>query len=373
LNKRYEIACLPGDGIGIEVMDATKIVLDKLKFDANLEHGDIGWKIWCNEGDPFPQRTIDLCKRTDCALFAAITSKPKDEAARELKPELHGKGFVYSSPIVGMRQLFDLHTNMRPCKAYQGNPLNVKEDIDLVIFRENTEGLYAGVEYYPLEDELRSTMTKFNKKMAKFDSVSPEDIAITARIITRRGCERIIRSAFEFAKKDGRKTVTVVEKPNVLRETSGLFLRIAREIAKEYPDIETRETNIDAQCMFLVRQPEDFGVMVTSNLFGDILSDLSAQLIGGLGFAPSANFGDNYAVFEPTHGSAPPLAGKGIANPTAMILTAQMMLDHLGEKEMALKLERAVADVLAEGKVQCQDMGGTASTMDMAKAIAAKL
>eukprot|EP00667_Euglena_gracilis_P010773 EG_transcript_10979 len=371
--KRHKIAWLPGDGIGVEVMDSAKRVLEKLQLDAELEHGDVGWEIWCNEGNPLPDRTIDLMKRTDCSLFGAITSKPKDEADLELRPELRGKGFVYSSPIVTMRQMFNLHTNLRPCKAYKGNPLNYRDDIDLVIFRENTEGMYAGVEYFPVSQELRGHLTAANKKMGKFATLKDDELALTLRIITQKGCENIIRSAFEYAKKEGRKQVTVCEKPNVLRETSGLFLRTARRLAKEYPELELWETNIDAQCMWLVKSPQQYGVIVTSNLFGDILSDLAAQLVGGLGFAASASTGGNYAVFEPTHGSAPKYAGKDVANPMAMIMTTKLMLEWLGEAEKAERLERAIATVLAEGQVRTRDMGGAAGTRAMTDAVLAKL
>jgi len=371
--KRHKIAWLPGDGIGVDVMDQTKRVLERLKLDADLEPGDVGWDVWCNEGNPLPDRTIDLLKRTDCALFGAITSKPKDEADLELKPDLRGKGFVYSSPIVTMRQMLNLHTNLRPCKAYKGNPLNYRDDVDIVIFRENTEGMYAGVEYFPVSKELMGQLTAANKKMARFNAVKDDEIAITLRIITKKACENIIRDAFEYAKREGRKNVTVCEKPNVLRETSGLFLRTAREIAKGYPGIELWETNVDAQCMWLLKSPEQYGVIVTSNLFGDILSDLAAQLVGGLGFSPSASTGNGYAVFEPTHGSAPKYAGNDVANPIAMIMTARLMLSWLGETEKADRLERAIAGVLAEGKVRTKDMGGKAGTKAMTDAILAKL
>jgi len=370
---KHRIAWLPGDGIGNDVMEAAKIVLDRLKLDAEYIHGDIGWEFWKTEGNPLPERTVELLKNTDCALFGAITSKPKDEAAKELAPELQGRGFVYSSPIVGLRQLLSLHTNMRPCHALQGNPLNYRDDIDLVIFRENTEGLYAGIEFRPVPQALRNTMAEYNPKMKKFDHVADDDMAITLRVITRRGAELIIRDAFEYARKYDRPTVTVVEKANVLRETSGLFLEVAREIAQEYPGIEMWVTNIDAMCMWLVKNPQDYGVIVTSNLFGDIVSDLSAQLVGGLGFASAANIGDDYAVFEPTHGSAPKYAGKYIANPTAMLLSVRLMLQYLGEEEKARRLYAAVAAVLKEGKVRTRDMGGSAGTLDMARAVAEKL
>ena len=231
--SKYKIAWLPGDGVGNEVMDAAKIVLDAAGLDAEYINGDIGWEFWKTEGKPLPDRTIELLKNTDAALFGAITSKPKEEAEKELIPELQGKNMVYSSPIVGMRQLLNLHTNMRPCIAFENNPLNYKEGIDIVVFRENTEGLYCGVEWHPVPDELRQAMVKHHKKMAKFEGTSGEDLAISTRIFTRKGCQTILRSAFEYAKETGRPSVTIVEKPNVIRETSGLMVREARKMQNE--------------------------------------------------------------------------------------------------------------------------------------------
>jgi isocitrate/isopropylmalate dehydrogenase len=370
---RYRIAWLPGDGIGKDVMEAARIVLDALQVDAEYVPGDVGWEFWCSEGDALPERTVDLLKSTDCCLFGAITSKPKEEAARELAPELKGKGLVYFSPIVRIRQLLDLHTNMRPCKAYAGNPLNYRDDIDLVVFRENTEGLYSGVEFQPLPDEVRQALVKNHPRMARFAEVPADEIAISCRIFTKKGCRRIVRQAFEYAKRFGRPTVTVVEKPNVIRETSGMMIREARDVAREYPGIELWETNVDAMAMWLVKNPQDYSVLVSSNMFGDIISDLCAQLVGGLGFASSANVGDNYALFEPTHGSAPKYAGLYKVNPTAMLLTVKLMLDWLGEVGLGERLEKAIAAVIAEGKVRTYDMGGSSSTLEVAEAVASRL
>ncbi|MBL7192204.1 isocitrate/isopropylmalate dehydrogenase family protein [bacterium] len=370
---KYRIAWLPGDGVGSEVMEAAKIALDTLKLDAEYIHGDIGWEFWMNEGDPLPQRTIKMLKETDCALFGAITSKPKDEAARELKPELQDKGYVYFSPIVRLRQEFDLHTNMRPCKAYPGNPLNYKDGIDLVVFRENTEGMYGGVEFFPLPQSVFDALC-VHPKMKKFGDKSPlSEIALSTRIMTKKGCASIVRQAFEFAKKFNRRNVTVVDKPNVLRETGGLMIRTAREVAKDYPNIPLWETNIDAQCMWLVKNPHDYDVLVCENMFGDIISDLCAQLVGGLGFASAGNIGDEYAVFEPTHGSAPKYASQYKVNPIAMLLAAKLMLDWLGEVDMGTRLENAVAKVIEEGKVRTYDMGGSSKTLEMAEEVARKL
>ena len=370
---KYKIAWLPGDGVGKDVMEAAKIVLDKIKLDAEYINGDIGWEFWCNEGNPLPERTIQLLKNTDCCLFGAITSKPKEEAEAELVPALKCKGLVYSSPIVKLRQEFNLRTNLRPCKAYPGNPLNYKEGIDLVVFRENTEDLYSGVEFHPLPKEVMDSLLKNHPKMKRFASTSLEDIAVSLRIITRKASQNIVRDAFEYARKNKRRSVTVVEKPNVIRETSGLFIREARKISKEYPEIKLYEANIDAICMWLIKNPLDYDVLVTSNMFGDIISDLCAQLVGGLGFASSGNIGDDYAVFEPTHGSAPKYAGQYKVNPIATILAAKLMLDWLREKEKAKRLEDAIATVVKEGKVKTYDMGGRNSTLEVAEEIAKKL
>ena len=371
---KYKIGWMPGDGVGVDVMDATRVVLDALGFDAEYLHGDIGWEVWRTEANPLPDRTIEMLKTVDAALFGAITSKPKEEAEQELIGELQGQGHVYRSPIVRLRQQFNLRTNLRPCKAYAGNPLNYRDDLDLVVFRQNTEGLYIGVEWHPLPDEVRAIMKQTHPaQMERFEDVSGDDIAASVRIFTREGCRAIVRDAFEYAKTFGYKSVTVVEKPNVIRETSGLMVREARKIAQDYPGIELWETNIDAMCMWLVKNPQDYGVLVASNMFGDIVSDLCAQLVGGLGFACSGNIGDEVAIFEPSHGSAPKYVGMNKVNPVAMMLSAKMMLDYLGETGMATRLEDAIAGVIADGKVRTYDMGGTSTTTEMAEAVKARL
>jgi isocitrate/isopropylmalate dehydrogenase len=370
---KYRIAWMPGDGIGVDVMEAARIVLDKLNLDAEYVPADIGWEFWRTEGEPLPERTLEILRTCDCALFGAITSKPRDEAEADLSPELQGQGLQYRSPIVRLRQQFDLYNNLRPCKAYPGNPLNYRDDIDLVVFRENTEGMYGGVEYHPLPDRLRQTLTDYNPAMARFDPVPGDELAVTLRVITKQGARRIIRAAFEYARKFGYPTVTIVEKPNVLRETSGLMVREAREVAQDYPGIDLWETNIDAQMMWLLKNPKDYGVLVTSNMFGDILSDLCAQLVGGLGFAASGNIGENLAVFEPTHGSAPKYAGQYKTNPMAMLLTTKLMLDWLGELDKAKVLEEAIAGVISAGQVRTYDMGGSNTTLEVAQAVAERV
>jgi 3-isopropylmalate dehydrogenase len=368
--SKYKIAWLPGDGIGNDVMDAAKIVLDAVALDAEYIKGDIGWEFWRTESDAFPLRTIELLKNVDAAMFGAITSKPVKAAEAELVPELRGKNLVYRSPIVRMRQLFDLYTCLRPCKAYAGNPLNFKENIDLVVFRENTEDLYAGVEFHPVPQELANVLAKLSKPFTPFHDLPPNEVAISCKVNTQKGSARIVRAAYDFARKNKRKKVTIVHKANVVRATDGLFLDEARKVASEFPEIPFDEANIDAICMWLLKNPFNYDVLVAPNLYGDIISDLCAQMVGGLGFGCSGNIGETLAVFEPTHGSAPKYAGQYKVNPIATILAAKMMLDWLGETEKANRIESAVASVLKEGTTRTYDMGGTSSTLDMARAIA---
>jgi len=284
---------------------------------------------------------------------------------------------------------------IRPCRSFPGNPLNFirrgpggaieEPEVDVVIFRQNTEGLYVGVEWTNPPEVVRSALAT-HKQFKPYQSVPPEDLAVSCRIFTRRACERIVRAAFEHARRFGYKSVTVCEKPNVIRETSGMMLEMGRTVQKEFPGIQLWDTNIDAQMMWLTKNPEDYGVIVAGNMFGDIVSDGFAGLVGGLGFACSANLGETCAVFEPTHGSAPKYErlSPSIVNPSAMILSACMMLDRLGEKERAESIRGAVAAVVAEGRVCTYDMlklpggpeaigRGAASTQQMTDAILAKL
>jgi len=355
---------LQGDGIGEEVCDAARLVLDASGFQADYLPGDIGWEFWRAEGDALPPRTLDLLRRTDCAFFGAITSKPAGEAARELAPQFQAQGLTYRSPIVRMRQLLDLYVCLRPCRAFPGNPLNYRENIDLVIFRENTEGMYIGVEFPRIPEEMLAIPAM---------QTIPSDAAISIRSITPEASRRIVEAAFQFAVKHGRRKVTAVHKANVLRATCGVFLEAAREVAARYPQIQFDTANVDAMCMWLLKNPFHYDVIVTTNLFGDILSDLCSQLVGGLGFGYSGNIGQKYAVFEPTHGSAPKYAGQKKVNPLAAILAAKMMVEWLGEAEIARHIENAVAAVVAEGAVRTYDLGGTASTTDVARSVAESL
>jgi 3-isopropylmalate dehydrogenase len=366
----YKVAWLPGDGIGREVMEAARIVLDGLEFDAEYLPGEIGWEFWCREGDALPPRTIELLRGVDAALFGAITSKPSAVAKAELAPALRGRGLSYRSPIVRMRQLFDLYVCLRPCKAYPGNPLNYRKGIDLVVFRENTEDLYAGVEFSPVPAALAETLGRLSPPFASFAGLGSDEYALSCKINTRQGSRRIARAAFEFARSAGRRKVTIIHKANVVRATDGLFLEEARKVASEYPGIACDDANVDAIGMWLLKNPFDYDVLVAPNLYGDIVSDLCAQMVGGLGFGCSGNIGEKLGVFEPTHGSAPKHAGLGKANPIATILAARMMLDWLGEHEKAERLEQATAAVIREGRVRTYDMGGGASTLEMGRAIA---
>jgi 3-isopropylmalate dehydrogenase len=309
----------------------------------------------------------------DAALFGAVTSKPSRAAERELVPELRGRGLSYRSPIVRMRQLFDLYVCLRPCRAFPGNPLNYREGIELTIFRENTEDLYAGVEFSPVPPALAETLGRLAPAFSAFAGLGPDEYAVSCKINTKQGSARIARAAFEFARSRGRRRVTIVHKANVVRAADGLFLEEARRVAEGYPEISVDDANVDAIGMWLLKDPLAYDVLLAPNLYGDIVSDLCAQMVGGLGFGCSGNIGDKLAVFEPTHGSAPKHAGLCKANPIATILAAQMMLEWLRETEKAERLEQAVAAVIREGHVRTYDMGGRASTLDMGRAVAAAL
>ncbi len=393
------IVAMPGDGIGKAVLDETIRVLNAAGFEADYVEGDIGWEFWKSEGNPLPERTIKLIEKHKIGLFGAITSKPKDEAFDELAPELKDKNLVYSSPIVGLRQHFGLDICARPCRTYKGNPLNfirrgkgdtIEEPmVDVVIFRQNTEGLYGGVEWSNPPADLHEMFMKHPKFAKNFGNTPKEEISVSTRIFTKKGTERILRAAFEHAKKYNYKSVTLCEKPNVIRETSGMMYKMALAMQKaDYPDIQLWNTNIDAQMMWLTKNPEDYGVIVAGNMFGDIVSDGFAGLIGGLGFACSAQFNPDsgIGVFEPTHGSAPKYADyeTSIVNPIAMIESACMMLDFIEEDEIAAKIRNAVAKVIESGEVRTYDMmkmrgkpdvvnNGAASTRQMADAVIAAL
>ena len=397
--EKHNIVCLPGDGIGKVVLEESVRVLDAAGFEADYVEGDIGWEFWCTEGNPLPQRTLDLIAEHKIGLFGAITSKPKDEAFEELAPELQKKGLVYSSPIVGLRQHFGLDICFRPCRTYTGNPLNFirrgpngtieEPKVDVAIFRQNTEGLYGGVEWSNPPSQVYDALMTHPKFSQNFGDAPVEEVSVSTRIFTKKYTERIVRAAFEHAKKYNYKSVTVCEKPNVIRETSGMMYKMAQQIqTADFPGIELWNTNIDAQMMWLTKNPENYGVIVAGNMFGDIVSDGFAGLIGGLGFACSAQYNPEtgIGVFEPTHGSAPKYADYpvSIVNPIAMVESACMMLDFVDEQNIAGNIRKAIAEVVVEGKVQTYDMAkmsgkadvvekGAASTAQMADAIIDKL
>jgi len=326
----YQITLLPGDGIGPEVIAAAESVLHVLPLEFEFTRAEIGFGAYERLGTPLPDSTLQAIGRADAALFGAVTTPPG----------LPG----YFSPVVRMRQSLDLYANLRPIRSipHPGS----RSNIDFVLVRENTEGLYSGIER--LEDG--------------------GNRAISERVITRRGSERILRKAFDLARQTGRTKVHLVHKANVLRQTCGLFRQVALEIAPQYPEIEMLEMLVDTCAMELVRAPEQFQVIVTTNLFGDILSDEACMFVGGLGVAASANIGADAAVFEPVHGSAPPLVGTGKANPTATFFAAAMMLEHLGEIEFAARLRHAVETCIAEGQVT-PDLGGTLTTSGMTEMV----
>ena len=324
----YKIAVIPGDGIGKEVMEATINILEASKLEFEYTFANAGDEYAEKTGIPLPEETINIVKQSQACLFGAA-----GESAADV--------------IVKLRRELDLYVNLRPVKSYPGTKC-LYNDIDFVIVRENTEGLYSGIEEYT------------------------KDGANAVRVITNKASERICRFAFEYAERTDRKKVTAVHKANVLKKTDGIFKDNFYKVAEEFSDVESDDKYVDATAMFLITKPDMFDVIVTTNLFGDILSDEGAGLVGGLGLIPSANIGENYGLFEPVHGSAPRLAGKGVANPSAMVLSAVMMLDHLNESEEARKLEKALINVLNEGKIVTNDLGGNASTMEMAAEIRAK-
>jgi isopropylmalate/isohomocitrate dehydrogenase-like protein len=327
----YNITLIPGDGIGPEVTEALLHVLEIMDIELDYTLAYAGDACYNKTGTTIPDETLSKAKKADATLFGSVTTVPGHKSA-----------------IISLRNELDLYANLRPVKSYQG--INcLFDDLDFVIVRENTEGLYSGIEGYT------------------------KDGATALRVITRSASERICKFAFKHAEKTGRNKVTAVHKANVLKKTDGIFRESFYKIADEFPNIGTDEKYVDAAAMFLITKPQDFEVIVTTNLFGDILSDEGAGLVGGLGMVPSANIGDNNALFEPVHGSAPDIAGLGISNPSAMILSAVMMLDYLGEHYEAKKLENALLDVICEGKVLTPDLGGSSKTMEMAQKISDKL
>lgn len=319
----YNITLIPGDGIGPEVAFATKKLINATGVKINWDIQDAGENMIKEYGTPLPPPVIESIRRNKIAIKGPITTPV-------------GKGF--RSVNVALRKEFDLYANVRPAKTYQGIPSRY-DNIDLVIIRENIEDLYAGVEH-----------------------MVGEDAAESIKLFTRKGCERIIRYAFEYARKEGRKKVTAIHKANIMKCTDGMFLHIAREMSGQYPEIQFEDMIIDAMCMRLVQIPETYDVLVLPNLYGDIVSDLCAGLVGGLGVAPGANIGNDAAIFEPVHGSAPNLAGQNIANPTAMMLSGVYMLRYIGETEAADRVHKAIIEIIEQGESVTCDLGGNLGT-----------
>lgn len=323
----YRIAIIPGDGIGKEVMESGEYLLDKLDLNFSFEYGEAGFECYNKNGVTLPEETIKIAKKSDATLFGASTSTPSQP-----------------SPIINLRKELDVYANLRPIKSYRG-VRSISDNIDFLIVRENTEGLYSQIEY------------------------EQDNKVIAQRVITRRASEKIAKVAFEQCIAKQKQKVTCVHKSNVLKKTDGVFKESFYKIAENYPNIESNDFYVDATAMYLITQPQNFDVIVTSNLFGDILSDEGAGLVGGLGLAPSGNIGDDYGLFEPVHGSAPDIAGKGIANPCSMILTIAMMLDYLKEYEISNKINKAVENVVSAGKTLTPDLGGNSTTSELAKSI----
>lgn len=367
---RPRIAYLPGDGVGPEVLAVGRRVLEAAGFEADWVELPVGWSEWTARGEALPAATLEEARRCDAVYFGAITSKPTDEGERELHPSLRGAGRIYRSPIVRLRQELDLFANVRPVRSIPGNRNNVRDDLDLVIFRENTEGLYAGVEAHPFPSELADA---WRRAGATRTPPPGADTAVSLRVVTRRATERIVRAAFEYAAAHRRRKVTLVEKANVLRATGGFVRRVFQDVAARYPHLQTEELHIDAACARLVRQPSAFDVVVATNLFGDILSDIAAEVAGGLPLAASANVGDGHALFEPVHGSAPDIAGQGIANPLGAVLSGALLARHLGRPDVAERVEASVAALLAEATVLPRDLGGQANTAQVERALLAHL
>ncbi|MCK4274497.1 MAG: isocitrate/isopropylmalate dehydrogenase family protein [Dehalococcoidales bacterium] len=336
----YNITLIPGDGVGPEISESTRRVLEATGVKFNWELAYAGADVIEEYGTPLPDSVLESIKKNKVAIKGPVTTPV-------------GTGF--RSVNVALRKALDLYACVRPCKTYPGAPSPFK-DVDIVIVRENTEDLYAGVEFEKGTAETGELIKFINDKRG---SVIKDDSGLSIKMITESGSRRIIRYAFEYARRYGRRKVTATQKANIMKFSDGLFLSVAREVASQYPDIEFQEVLIDNLCMQLVRRPQEYDVIVAPNLYGDIISDLCAGLVGGLGLAPGANIGDEIALFEPTHGSAPKYTGQNRVNPMAMMLSGMMMLRHLGETEAADRLERAIAAAIAEGKNVTYDMKPT--------------
>jgi isocitrate dehydrogenase (NAD+) len=358
----YDVTLIPGDGVGPELAEATKFCIDATGVAINWDVQEAGVDVMERLGTPVPDSVIESIRRTGVALKAPITTPV-------------GTGF--RSVNVYLRQALDLYACVRPCKTYEGVRTYFSgTKVDIVIVRENTEDLYAGIEFQEGKPETAELIGDIQRLINK--KIRP-DSGISIKPISIAGSERIVRYAFEYARKNGRKKVTAVHKANILKYSDGLYLEVARRVAAEFPEIEFEDRIVDNMCMQLVQKPELYDVLVLPNLYGDIVSDLGAGLVGGLGVAPGANIGEKGAVFEATHGSAPKYKGQWKMNPTALILSGVLMLDYLGEKDAAKRLESAVAKVIKGGKDVTYDMKPhrddptAVGTREMAKAIVAAM
>lgn len=362
------VALLPGDGIGREVLPVARRVLEAAGFSTTWVELPVGWDEWRARGDALPPETLDALKSCRAAFFGAITSKGPADAERELAPRLKGRGLRYASPILRIRRAFDLGINLRPVRSFPGNPRVRLGPVDLVILRENTEDVYAEIELRPTPKEVLDAWRRAGTPPDRLPAAGP-DTALTLRVVTRERTRRLMESAFQHAARRPRGRVSLLEKANVMRATGGLVQEVFREVAAQHPKSRTEELQIDAACAFLVREPARFDVVATTNLFGDIFSDLAAEVAGGLGLAPSANLGKFFALFEPVHGSAPDIAGRGVANPIAAVLSGAMLASHLGASEAANRVERAV-EAWFQGKGPFPaDLGGRANTAGVERAL----
>lgn len=358
------IAVLPGDGIGPEVISAARRVADAAGLDAEWIEGRVGWTEWCRHGDPLPAETLRLLDETDACLFGAITSRPAAEAQAALPPHLAAAEHHYVSPILRIRRAKSLHLNLRPNRFWPQvtGPLRAPPQGSITIFRENSEDLYTGAEAYPVDAFLGAALARHLPGYAAFAQVPTDEIAVTARVITRTATHRLMDAAFAHAARHGHDHVTLAEKANVLRATGALVVQTAEEVAAAYPDIRLVVANVDALAAELVTRPGAHPVIAATNLFGDILSDIAAAVTGGLGLAASANIGDDYALFEPVHGSAPDIAGTGQANPIAAVSSVAHLAHYLGQDEVGRRIEAAVEALLTECRVLTPDLGGDATT-----------
>lgn len=346
----YKVTLIPGDGVGPEVVDAARKCIEATGVKINWEKVDAGADIMDKYGTPLPDKVIDSIKKNRIALKGPVTTPV---------------GIGFRSVNVALRQKLDLYACLRPCKWYPGVRSRY-EGVDLVVVRENTEDVYSGIEF---EEGKPETSELINFIYTSTNVKISDDSGISIKPISRRASERIIRFAFDYARKNNRKKVTGIHKANIMKYSDGIFVKVFHEVAREYPNIQSEDKIVDNMCMQLVQKPALYDVLVLPNLYGDIISDLCAGLVGGLGLAPGANIGEEIAVFEATHGSAPKYKGKNKVNPTAMILSGVLMLRHLGEEEKAERLENAVARIIAKGETVTYDLGGTATTSQMAKAI----